>query len=123
MRIEGPHISHPVDMTCWVCQGTAFRKMTNDQIQWYMRQYKFLEVLEPLSLRRGEVVDIKGYAEFKIAVDVMCSSLCIEKKPIERMIDGPTVRNIAVENMRSEFKEYRRRLAAIVVALHELGSA
>jgi hypothetical protein len=116
VKFEGEFISQPVEMTCWICGGFCFKGMNRDQIAWYLLQRKTFEKLKAASLRAGEPSDVLAYSALKRCIDTACSRLKIALQAIPR--SRSTFHGISDQELflKTELKEYERRLEAIPLA-------
>jgi hypothetical protein len=115
--IDGEGVSRPIDMTCWVCGGSAFKGMDKAQIVWYLDQYKVFTSLKEKSLRAGKPFDPAAYATVKEHVDIACKKLGIAQQPVPRVRSTFNGQSDDQLFLRAELNEYERRLTAVPVAM------
>ena len=113
VHIECFAVSQPVDMRCWVCNGTNFKGMNKEQVDWYLAQHKSLGNLIDTVLANQKVIDTEAYNRTRAAIDKACSRLGIKQQPIARQTSIQYGKTSNFLTLRTELKEYERRLTTI----------
>jgi hypothetical protein len=113
VHVEGPFISQPVDLPCWICGAANFKGMSRDQVSWYLKMHKALDAMKCKSLRAGEVVSPAAWLTMKNAINLACSRLKISTQAVTYPKATQYGETNAFLHMREEFREFERRLAAI----------
>jgi hypothetical protein len=113
IHIEGMNVSQPIDLTCWVCGGTALKGMNPGQVKWYLFMYKQFETLKEKLLRKADTEILAQYNSLKNAINKACMRLKIAQNPVR--VQRSTKHGVTDQEvfLRAELSEYERRLTAI----------
>jgi hypothetical protein len=117
VHVEGPFISQPVDLPCWICGAANFKGMSRDQVSWYLKMHKALDAMKCKSLRAGEVVSPAAWLTMKNAINLACSRLSIPTPAVPFVKAIQYGETQVYVTLREEFRVYEKRLQSIPVAV------
>ena len=117
VHIDIPTCSKVFDLPCWICGASNYKGMNREQVAWYLKIHKALELLKGKSLRAGEVVAPQSWLTLKNAINLACSRLGIALQNVPYPKATQYGETGAYLHMREEFREFERRLTAIPVAI------